>query len=254
MARYQMILAYDGTDFVGSQRQANPRTVQGELEKALRKLGWSGNSVLMAGRTDTGVHAAGQVAAFDLEWAHSPEDLRNALNANLPLDMATREVRLAPEKFHPRFDASFRRYRYRLLCAPTRNPLRERFAWRVWPAVKVAELAPLAQIFIGTHDFAAFGSPPRSHASTVRTVFLAGWRQVEDECWFEVQADAFLYHMVRRLVGTQVKVGQGKLPAGSLSQALAGRAKIPIGLAPANGLTLMEVGYSSLADESSGQN
>ena len=254
MARYQMILAYDGTDFVGSQRQANPRTVQGELEKALRKLGWSGNSVLMAGRTDTGVHAAGQVAAFDLEWAHSLEDLRNALNANLPLDMATREVRLAPEKFHPRFDADFRRYRYRLFCAPTRNPLRERFAWRVWPAVKVAELAPLPQIFIGTHDFAAFGSPPRSHASTVRTIFLAGWRQVEDECWFEVQADAFLYHMVRRLVGTQVKVGQGKLPAESLSRALARQAKIPIGLAPANGLTLLEVGYSSFTDESSGQN
>src|SRR5512133_399376 len=136
MARYQLTLAYDGTDFFGSQRQASKRTVQGELEKALCKLGWTGRSVIMAGRTDTGVHATGQVAAFDLDWSHSDETLVRALNAALPADMAVHQVRMVHAKFHPRFDASFRRYRYRLFCLPLRDPLRERFAWRVWPPIR----------------------------------------------------------------------------------------------------------------------
>ena len=105
MARYKLILAYDGTAFAGSQRQAKHRTVQGELEKALRKLGWSARSVTLAGRTDTGVHASGQVAAFDLEWNHGLEHLRDALNANLPFDIAVKNVEVADAKFHPRFDA-----------------------------------------------------------------------------------------------------------------------------------------------------
>ena len=92
MARYQIILAYDGTDFLGSQRQASSRTVQSELEKALRKLGWHGQTVYLAGRTDTGTHASGQVAAFDLDWMHDLQKLQDALNANLPRDMAVREV------------------------------------------------------------------------------------------------------------------------------------------------------------------
>ena len=107
MARYQIILAYDGTGFLGSQRQAGARTAQSELEKALRKLGWPGKTVVLAGRTDTGTHASGQVAAFDLDWKHGPEKLQDALNAHLPLDMAVREVKEAADDFHPRFDASF---------------------------------------------------------------------------------------------------------------------------------------------------
>ena len=114
MVRYQIIIAYDGTDFSGSQKQANSRTVQDELEKALQKLEWKGKSVLLAGRTDTGVHASGQVAAFDLEWKHSLCDLRNALNANLPMDISVRQVESVNSGFHPRFDANWRRYRYRI--------------------------------------------------------------------------------------------------------------------------------------------
>ena len=115
MVRYQLTLAYDGTDFFGSQRQASKRTVQGELEKALTEIGWTGRSVILSGRTDTGVHATGQVASVDLHWSHSDEDLLRALNATLPGDMAVHEVRMVPAKFHPRFDASSRCYRYRLL-------------------------------------------------------------------------------------------------------------------------------------------
>ena len=107
MARYQVILAYDGARFQGSQRQAKSRTVQGELERALHRLGWPGSSVLMAGRTDTGVHASGQVAAFDLEWSHAEDELLRALNANLPPDLAVRAARIAADDSPRRLSFNF---------------------------------------------------------------------------------------------------------------------------------------------------
>jgi len=250
MARYQVILAYDGTLFEGSQRQANSRTVQGELEKALRKVGWSGTSVLIAGRTDTGVHATGQVAAFDLDWSHADSELVNALNAYLPADVAVREVRVARDDFHPRFDATSRRYRYRLFCQPVRDPLREKLAWRTWPAVDGECLVQTAAMLMGRHDFAAFGSPTTPHGTTVRTVMKAEWQSVSADEWqFEVQADAFLYRMVRRLVFVQVAVAQGRAPVEVVARSLAEQAQgpekriLPAGLAPAHGLTLVEVTY-----------
>jgi tRNA pseudouridine38-40 synthase len=249
MARYQVILAYDGTEFVGSQRQAKSRTVQGDLEKALHKLGWSDRSVLLAGRTDTGVHATGQVASFDLDWQHTDGDLLRALNANLPADVAVRDVRVAPPEFHPRFDATSRRYRYRLFCQPIRDPLRERFAWRVWPELDSDALRSVAPLFVGQHDFAAYGTPPRVGSSSVRNVMNTTWQARDDEWHFEVQANAFLYHMVRRLVFVQVAVAQGKISveavAGSLAEQVKEpeRSEFPSGLAPAHGLTLIEVTY-----------
>src|SRR5687767_8241619 len=222
MARYQLTLVYDGTDFFGSQRQTSKRTVQGELEKALCRLGWTGRSVLMSGRTDTGVHATGQVAAFDLDWSHSDEELVRALNAVLPADMAVHTARAVPPKFHPRFDALSRRYCYRLFCQPLRHPIRERLAWRVWPAVNGSILRETAKVFLGTHNFSAFGSPTTPGGGTVRTVMKAVWSQMEEDEWhFEVQADAFLYRMVRRLVFVQVAVVQGKVSAETVSASLA---------------------------------
>ena len=244
MVRYQIILSYDGTEFVGSQRQAKSRTVQAELERALRKLDWSGKSVLMAGRTDSGVHASGQVAAFDLDWKHSPEDLRNALNANLPVDMSVRQVQITGSDFHPRFDAKWRRYRYRIFCQPVRDPLRERFSWRVWPWVN--DLYPIARIFCGTHDFSAFGTPPRPGESSLRTVMDANWQLNNDEWQFEIIANAFLYHMVRKIVHVQVAVGLGKIKMDDIVRAIDHQSVLPSGLAPAQGLTLVEVGYHNL--------
>jgi tRNA pseudouridine38-40 synthase len=261
MARYQLTLAYDGTDFFGSQRQtstvlspgASKRTVQGELEKALCKLGWAGHSVILAGRTDTGVHATGQVAAFDLEWSHSDEELLRALNASLPADLAVQQARTVDAKFHPRFDASSRRYGYRLFCRPLRDPLRERFSWRIWPEVDVEILARTAPLFLGTHDFSAFGSPTTPRGSTVRTVMKAVWTAVGNDEWhFEVQADAFLYRMVRRLVFVQVAAAQGKFFPDVISRSLARQVpatpkknELLAGLAPAHGLTLVEVTYTN---------
>jgi tRNA pseudouridine38-40 synthase len=231
MACYQVILAYDGTQFSGSQRQAKSRTVQGELETALRVLGWSGRSVLLAGRTDAGVHASGQVAAFDLDWQHPGEDL------------------LASPGFHPRFDARSRVYRYRLFCQAVRDPLREKFAWRVWPAVAGEALRSVARLFVGNHDFGAYGTPPRPASSTMRTVLRSSWEVREDEWHYEVQAEAFLYRMVRRLVYVQVAVAQGNLSTETVEGSLRTRdtgpqaSILPSGVAPAQGLTLVEVTY-----------
>jgi tRNA pseudouridine38-40 synthase len=205
----------------------------------------------MSGRTDTGVHATRQVSAFDLDWSHSEEELIRALNAVLPADMAVHEARTVHPEFHPRFDASFRRYRYRLFCQPLRHPLRERFAWRVSPAIKGNSLAETARLFLGTHDFSAYGSPTAPGGGTVRTVMKAEWFQAEQDEWhFEVQANAFLYRMVRRLVFVQVAVAQGKVSTAAVARSLAGqvsagkRNELPAGLAPAHGLTLVEVAYA----------
>jgi tRNA pseudouridine38-40 synthase len=251
LVRYQVILAYDGTDFYGFQRQASGRkgrTVQGALEAALHQIGWQGRSILAAGRTDSGVHASGQVVAFDLEWAHSPEALQAALNANLPEDVAVRAVRIAIEDFHPRYDALARCYRYRIFCQAGRDPLRERYAWRVWPAVELAGLQQAASTLVGRHDFGAFGTPPRAGGATVRNVTRAGWFQEQAELVFEIVADAFLYRMVRRLVSFQVAIGQGVLEAGTLRQCLEAAAKstppsLVQWLAPPQGLILVEVFY-----------
>ena len=244
-----MILAYDGTGFTGSQRQANSRTVQGELEKALRKLGWHDRAILMAGRTDRGVHATGQVAAFDLdEWKHSPDKLLWALNKHLPTDLVVRSVSPASVDFHPRFDATSREYRYRVFFEPIRDPLRSKFLWRTWPAVDEDALEQNASIFLGKHDFAAIGSrtTPAPRGTTVRTVTKAEWKKIPDGEWqFEVKADAFLYRMVRRLVFIQVAVAQGRSSVEKVRHALLKHEELIAGLAPAHGLTLVEVTYGS---------
>ncbi len=247
MARYQVILAYDGTDFYGFQRQkkgSKARTVQGAVEAALRQIGWQGLTILSAGRTDTGVHASGQVIAFDLDWVHSPEALQAAMNANLPPDVSARAVAPAQPDFHPRYAALARRYRYRIFCESVRDPLRERYAWRVWPAIAPERLQRAASYLAGEHDFAAFGTPPRAGGKTVRKVFQASWRADADGLTFEIAANAFLYHMVRRLVQIQVEVGQGGLEPEEvricLGNGLPGQVK---GLAPPQGLTLVDVIY-----------
>jgi len=243
MERYKIIFAYDGTQFVGSQRQARSRTVQGILEGALRKLGWDGKSILLAGRTDTGVHASGQVAAVDLNWRHTDEDLCNALNSNLPTDIAVRSVNKVEAHFHPRFDATSRHYRYRVYVQSTRDPLVDRYAWRIWPAPNVDLLAEAAFCLIGTHDFSAFGSSPSKNGNTVRTVEWSNWKTEGEQLVFDVIADAFLYRMVRRMVFGQVTVGLGKIRCEDFKKVVETQVKFPAGLASPAGLTLVEVKY-----------
>jgi tRNA pseudouridine38-40 synthase len=257
MERYQVILAYDGSSYKGFQRQANARSVQAVVEDALRKLDWHGKSILAAGRTDTGVHATGQVIAFDLEWKHTAQDLLTALNSHLPSDVVARQVQQVGPSFHPRHDASWRKYAYRLYCQAVRQPLLEPYAWRVWPVVDVAVLHQAAQCLIGSHDFGAFGTPPQTGGNTMRVVLDAAWKQDEPYLVFEITAQAFLYHMVRRVVFMQVAIAQGKLALIDLQQAIdiganssllnetekTSQGRLVHGMAPARGLILEEVHY-----------
>ncbi len=242
-AHYKVILSYNGTAFAGFQRQLNERTVQGEFEAGLRQIGWTGKSILGAGRTDAGVHARGQVVSFMLEWAHSPDDLVRALNYYLPQDMAAQEASEVPPDFHPRYDARSRRYRYSLICQPERDPLRESFAWRVWPAVQIGLLNAAAADLIGSHDFKAFGSATTESGVTIREVFSAKWQSDGDAFQFDIVANAFLYHMVRRITFALVKVGQGEVPETLIADSLRAGALPLNGLAPAEGLVLEEVCY-----------
>lgn len=244
MARYKVILVYDGTAFKGMQRQAEARTVQAVVEDALRKISRQGLSIIAAGRTDSGVHASGQVIAFDLDWRHSEQDLLNAVNANLPEDVAARQVSEVNAKFHPRYDALARRYRYETYCQPLRDPLRDRYAWQVWPALDFELVQKASEALLGEHDFAAFGSPPTDGGSTIRRVSRAEWFQQDDRLSFEVVANAFLYRMVRRMVKLLVEIGQGVLELQIVNDLLSDPQEMIQGLAPPQGLFLAEVTYA----------
>jgi tRNA pseudouridine38-40 synthase len=244
MERYQLILAYDGTLFSGYQRQGRERTVQLVLEEALRQLDWPERSILCAGRTDTGVHATGQVVSFGLEWRHSLDDLRNALNARLPEDMSILDVKLANAEFHPRFDALSRSYEYRIYFSPARNPLIDRIAWRLWPRIEIDRLQEAAPCFLGIHDFSSFGKAMKPGGSTTREVHESSWSLLEEGgLKYRVTANAFLYHMIRRFVWQQVLFATGRITMEMLLAGITNTAPLPPGMAPANGLALVQVNY-----------
>lgn len=255
IATYQSIVAYDGTAFEGFQRQREGhRTVQAVLENALRQIGWDGRAIKAAGRTDAGVHAQGQVIAFQLGWDHTAEDLTSALNANLPKDVAVRASQRAQDGFHPRFDARSRSYRYSIFMDAVRDPLRERYAWRLsaWPNVE--RLHAAAGLFEGEHDFAAFGRPPHEKSSTVRNVYSCRWTEGGDQLELDIEANAFLYHMVRHMTAGIIDVGLGFESLPDLKAMLADPSRRREGrLAPAAGLCLIDVDYSD-RDQQPGAN
>ena len=162
-------------------------------------------------------------------------------------DAAARLVSEVNANFHPRYDALTRKYAYEIFCQPQRDPLRQRYAWRVWPAPSFEMMQAAAQQLVGTHDFAAFGRPPIEHGTTLRQVSLAYWDQQEDRLRFVVEANAFLYHMVRRMVNLLVEIGRDRAEPNIINEKLGDPAEMIQGLAPAHGLFLKEVTY---ADES----
>lgn len=242
--RFAATVAYDGTAYHGFQRQKNAPTIQLKLEDALAGMTGGPVGVIGAGRTDAGVHATGQVVAFDLDWSHGPASLRSALNANLPQDIAVREVWQARSDFHPRFDAMSRSYEYRLYVADVRDPFLDRLAWRMGKVLNLQAVVKAAEELIGQHDFIAFGTPPRGENS-VRTVSEAEW-QVQDSgrYRFFMTADAFLYRMVRTITATLVRVGLGQMTVEEFRGILAARRRgLAAPPAPACGLTLVAVTY-----------
>jgi tRNA pseudouridine38-40 synthase len=243
MARYQLRLAYDGTEYFGFQRQGNTRTVQSVFEKVLHELGWQEESILFAGRTDTGVHASGQIVVFALDWQHSDETLIKAINAKLPPDAAVDALNRVEADFHPRYDASSRCYVYKLYQRPVRDPLQDRFAWQQWPALELDRLNLAASILVGRHDFSAFGRAMKPGASTIREVILSQWTEQQNQLQYLIEGNAFLYHMVRRVVFLQVAFAKNKLSEEDLRQGVLNCQPMKSGLAPAKGLTLTEVKY-----------
>jgi tRNA pseudouridine38-40 synthase len=241
--RVRLTVAYDGTDFLGFQRQATGRTVQGVLEKALERIAGRPTRVLAAGRTDTGVHAEGQVIAFDTAWRHGLPDLERAMNAVLPQDVAVHDpIQVAPD-FHPRYAARSRRYRYTVYNASVRSPVARRTSLHCKESLDLEAMQGATRLTVGEHDFAAFGRPTQGEV-TVRRVIEAGWLAEPPWLMFEIEANAFLFRMVRSIVGTLLQVGQGRLSPDAFGVVLASRDRSRAGqTAPAHGLCLIRVRY-----------
>lgn len=241
--RYWARIEYDGTDFYGFQVQSHERTVQGELERALEKVTGQTVRVIGAGRTDRGVHASGQMVGFEVAWQRELPEFHRALNAVLASDVAIQKMGQPPEGFHPRFSASSRTYRYTLLNQRWRSPLAQRTAWCVERGLELAPMVQATQQVVGTHDFATFGRPPQGE-NTVRTVRRAEWQAQGAFLIFEIEANAFLYRMVRSLVGTLVLVGWNQISPDSFDEILRAldRSRVKL-VAPAQGLCLVQVDY-----------
>lgn len=236
------IVEYDGTDFEGFQLQKRKRTVQGELERALHKITGVPTRVIGAGRTDTGVHAIGQGAHFDTVWKQAPEILQRALNAVLPNDIAVRSLSQVPDDFSARYSAKSRVYRYTILNQPVRSPLIDRYALWLPEKVNADAMNAAAQCLIGEQDFGAFGTPPRGD-NTVRQVYRAQVERQGERVLIEIEANAFLYRMVRRIVGTLLQVGKGSLSIEEFRQVIAKKRRAGQSV-PAHGLCLIAVKYS----------
>jgi tRNA pseudouridine38-40 synthase len=244
MALYKIRVSYDGTEYFGFQRQLNKRTIQGELENALGKLGWAGKSIIASGRTDAGVHAIAQVVTFELNWSHNEETLQKALNSQLPVDISVRCAELAEYNFHPRYNAKYRKYRYQIYISSTPDPLLERYNWRVWPKVDLDLMNQAAEVLIGNKDFSALGKPYKKEGRTRRIIELANWERISDKrLFFTIRANSFLYHMVRRITFVLVNAGQHKVKIESIKESLNGNDNLQSGIAPAKGLFLEEIIY-----------
>ncbi|MEO8540870.1 MAG: tRNA pseudouridine(38-40) synthase TruA [bacterium] len=242
--RFAATVSYDGTAFVGSQIQPNGRTVQQELETAAEVLFGSATRVELAGRTDSGVHAIGQVAAFTAETRHEPATVRKALNANLPEDVAVRDVREVPEGFDPRRWARRRWYRYTVANGEAREPLMRSSAWFIEGDLDVSAMQAGASVLTGKRDFSAFSGTLEPGRTPVRTVFKAGWSCEGSTLLFDIEAEAFLPQMVRRITGALIRCGRGAATVEEivrlLEQATPGSMAY---VAPAHGLCLQKVWY-----------
>lgn len=245
------LVAYDGTDFMGFQVQPGVPTIQGALEHALGTFTTLHGRVAGAGRTDTGVHARGQVISATVRWRHDLAALQRAWNAHLPDAISIDAVQPAPEGFHPRFSARSRTYRYTAVTwegvgqPPLRAPLEQRFAHFEPRRLNLEAMSEAASSLVGRQDFATFGQPPQGENS-VRSITRAEWQhEAGSRVVFVITADAFLKHMVRRLVGSLLEVGRGRWSVAGFAAALhacdTSRSAPP---AVPNGLVLESVEYA----------
>ena len=255
----KLTLAYDGTRFVGWQRQADGESIQGLLENALARFEGVPVTVHGAGRTDAGVHALGQVASASVTFTHPAATIVRALNAQLPEDIRVVDIADAAPDFHARFSARSKTYRYQIRAGTVGDPFTRAFVWQLPEALNVAAMTDAAAALVGRHDFAVFQSAGTEVASTVRTIFRSEFstaepserpdgfersERVERLLVYEVAADGFLRHMVRAIVGTLVEIGRGWRSAESMAQLIEQGTRAQAGAtAPPHGLFLISVDY-----------
>jgi tRNA pseudouridine38-40 synthase len=256
----RLTFGYDGTDYCGSQLQPGQRTVQGELERAIATVGAGEVRLALAGRTDRGVHAIGQVASGEVRWRRSSDQLREALNAVLPYDLVVASIEVEEAGIQARYSARWREYRYRIVEAPTPPALDRRYAWWRRATLDACAAGDVAARFVGRHcfgSFAAFGKSRRMTAAELeRTVLISEWRTREYDLGggladarlheYRIVADGYLPQMVRALVGAVVDVAQGRRTTDWIDAALNVSDRSAIGeSAPPHGLTLWRVGYNN---------
>jgi tRNA pseudouridine38-40 synthase len=236
-------VAYDGTAFHGWASQQGQRTVEETLRGAIVAMDPGVTQIRGASRTDAGVHAEGQLVAFDTERDIPAKGWTLGINQHLPEDLAVRAARAVPAAFSPRFEAVGKRYRYRVLVDEVRDPMWRTIAWRI-PDLDVDAATAEARAAVGTHDFAAFRASGDERVDTVRTLSRVAVERESDPriVGFVVEGNAFLYNMVRILAGTLVDVGRGRLQPGAVGRALAAKDRALAGTtAPAHGLVLEQV-------------
>jgi len=251
MRRARLTIAYDGASFHGFAANDGVVTVAGSLTDALSKVSRRAIEIVGAGRTDTGVHAWGQVVSGDLPASTDLAALARRLNGMLGPSLVVRDAQWAPtSEFHARFDARWRHYRYTIVNTPAPNPFMAATAWHVPQPLDIALLQLSCDPFIGEHDFSSFCRKPKRGedeppASLARRVLLARWYELGDDVLrFEIRANAFCHQMVRSITGTMVDVGLGKKTPGELMGMIRARDRRAAGqVAPPQGLCLWEVGY-----------
>jgi len=242
--RVAIEFAYDGTDFFGYQIQPSVRTVQGELEKALERIFKTKISTVAAGRTDTGVHACGQVVAFDCPNPRlSENDIRNALNANLPSDIYVKRVWFPHEKFNPRYEAKKRIYHYYIFNGKLKNLFFRKYSWWFPYEIDIEAMREGARYLIGTHDFVAFSKKDEEKENTVKTIHNLRVIKLRREIILvRVEGISFLRGMVRSIVANLVKVGTHQWPPERIREVLLSKDRSEsAGLAPPHGLFLYRV-------------
>jgi tRNA pseudouridine38-40 synthase len=240
----KVVLEYDGSGFAGWQQQAHGRTVEAELKRALREITGADHTVYAAGRTDAGAHAEGQVVSFELVGRITPVRLVAALNARLPEDVAALTAEVAPDGFHARYSARWRRYRYRYLDRRARPALERSRCWHVGGPLDVDQMAAAAKALVGKHDWTSYCSASEPPDGRVRDMRSARVARGGDFVELELVAEGFLRGLVRSIAGALAEVGKGRKPPEWVGEVLAARdRRLAPRTAPAGGLTLMEVIY-----------
>ncbi len=252
MKNIRLTIEYDGTDYNGWQIQKEKgkskkekfRTIQGEIERAILKITGKKSNLYASGRTDSGVHAKAQVANFHSDANIPLKKLQSGINAVLPRDISVAKIEEADKAFHSRFSAKSKIYRYTILNRNSRSVFLKRYSWYIPYKLNLSLMKKEAKVLPGRHDFKSFAASGKEEKSSTRTIKTIAIKKYDDIITIDIEADGFLFNMVRNMVGTLIDVGRGRLSSGSIEKILNAKDRTKAGpTAPAQGLCLVEVKY-----------